>query len=113
MTSAISCTEQKPQHLFRPGESGNPLGRPKGSVGGRAKALALLDSIVAEDDVQNAIGTAIRKEAMEHPIRFFKTIVIPLLPQNIKVAMAEEGAVTWVSLLSAFPPGEPAAAAIP
>lgn len=64
-----------------------------GCVGGRARALAMLDSICAEERVQEAIGGAIRTEAIENPLRFLKTILMPLFPSELKVKMGETGAI--------------------
>ncbi|MBU6356444.1 MAG: hypothetical protein KJS79_06870 [Rhodospirillales bacterium] len=45
MTEAPDPTKKKQPHRFKPGQSGNPKGRPHGS---RDKALAALDAIGAE-----------------------------------------------------------------
>lgn len=50
-TTVNDCTEQKPWQ-FRPGQSGNPAGRPKGSVSGRAQTL---DNFMGETDTQQAL----------------------------------------------------------
>jgi hypothetical protein len=89
---------------FAPGLSGNPAGRPVGTVGGRQRALAALDDLLNEAECQAHMQNALRAYLMEEPLKFFKTIVMPLLPQEqrIKVAGAE-GVVQWTSLLTAFP----------
>jgi hypothetical protein len=104
-------TDQVPRRAngtILPGHSLNPNGKPAGCVGGRAKALAMLDAIVGEEEVQTAIGAAIRTEALENPLRFFKQILMPLFPSEIKMKVGEEGPVTWVSLLTTLPKKEPA-----
>jgi hypothetical protein len=73
-------------------------GRPKGRVGGRAQALQLLDKILAEDEVQERMGSALREAIMNDPVRFFKQIIMPLLPQDVKIKLSEEGGFSWMSL---------------
>ena len=81
---------------FAPGNQ--PIPRQKGTVGGRAKALILLDKIIGEEEVQERMGQAIREAVMENPMRFFRQIIMPLLPTEVKMKLGEEGAVTWLSL---------------
>jgi hypothetical protein len=78
-------------------------GRPKGRVGGRAKALLLLDSILGEDEVQNRMASELREAIMDDPVKFFRQIIMPLLPQEIKMKLGEEGAISWVRLSTMFP----------
>ena len=80
-----------------------PGGRPVGSLGGRANALKWLDAIINEREVKEAIQAAIRKEALEHSLRFFKQIIMPLLPQDVKVKLGEEGAMSWVRISTMYP----------
>ena len=87
---------------FRPGCAAGP-GRPAGSVSGRREALRVLDSVLADADIQATLETAIRAAFNKNPIAFFKTIVMPLLPQESKVAIAREGPVVWQSLLETYP----------
>lgn len=86
---------------YRPSMAG--MGRAKGAVGGRAKALQLLDRILGEDRVQAAMAKAVRKAVMEDPMRFFRQIIMPLLPQDVKVKLGEEGAMSWVRISTMFP----------
>ena len=74
-----------------------------GRVGGRAKALLLLDRILSEEKVQARIGQALREAVMEDPMKFFRQIIMPLLPQEIKMKLGEEGAIQWVRLSTMFP----------
>lgn len=39
----------RPGHLFKPGHSGNPAGKPKGAVSGRSRALAEVDRILGDE----------------------------------------------------------------
>ena len=45
---------------FAAGVSGNPKGRPKGTVGGRAQALILLDEMMARKANKRALLTALQ-----------------------------------------------------
>ena len=86
---------------FASGVSGNPSGRPKGSGGARAQALFLLDEMLARKANKRALLTALQKEFSKSPIEFFKTIVMPLLPKEAKLAVAGDGVIEWKSLLEA------------
>ena len=72
-----------------------PPHRPKGTVGGRAKALLLLDKIIGEEEVQERMGQAIREAVTSDPMKFFRQIIMPLLPTEVKMKLGEEGAITW------------------
>ena len=86
---------------FQPGKSGNPMGRPKGSYGGRILALASLDKMMARKKNQNALIRALEKDFKTNPIRFFKTVIMPLLPRESKLSFDQEGVIQWRSLLGA------------
>ena len=101
--TASPCSDQRPSHLFRPGQSGNPAGRPKGCLGGRALALQTLERVLADPKNQADLAQAIQQAFSADPMKFFRTIIMPLLPQDVKIRMAEEGAIQWVSLATTFP----------
>jgi hypothetical protein len=84
---------------FRPGESGNVRGRPKGSCGGRARALAVLDKMLGKKRSETALLRALEEEFEKDPVRFFKTIVMPLLPKESKLKLDQDGVIEWRSLL--------------
>jgi len=88
-----------PSHQFQPGGPGGP-GRPKGSVGGRAQAIALIDSIISEngDELRAALETEFHKS----PVKFWQRFGFPLVPQAL-VAKVETATTThrWQSLLDA------------
>lgn len=86
---------------FEPGKSGNPMGRPKGSYGGRILALASLDKMMARRKNQNALIRALEKDFKSNPVRFFKTVIMPLLPRESKLSFDHEGVIQWRSLLGA------------
>lgn len=84
---------------FEAGQSGNPAGRPKGSYGGRIQALAALDRMLGKKKNQVVLTKALEEEFLRNPVRFFKTVVMPLLPRESKLKLDEEGVVQWKSLL--------------
>jgi len=74
------------------------------------QALQLLDGLLGKRLSKRYMTAALAKELKEHPIEFFKTIIMPLLPKESKVAVANDGIVEWKSLIEAFPkPVVPAA----
>ncbi len=91
--------------MFEAGKSGNPRGRPKGSYGGRIQALAVLDRLLAKSGNRKLLAVALQKEFKEDPSRFFKSVIMPLLPKESKVAVDREGVITWRSLISGEPAG--------
>lgn len=90
---------RRPDGRFGPGNVVNPNGRPRGSQGGRTKALALLDQIIGEEAVQVRIGEAMRQAIMDDPMKFFRQIVMPLLPAESKHEITTAAASPWVSLV--------------
>jgi len=84
---------------FGPGNVANPTGRPRGSQGGRAKALALLDQIIGEEENLVRLEQALRENFLADPLKFFKTIIMPLLP-SVAVNKIDLGPTvfSWTSL---------------
>ena len=68
--------------MFQPGISGNPSGRPKGSVSGRAQVLAALDRMLSKECNQQAIVDTLEKELLADPARFIRNTVVPLIPRS-------------------------------
>jgi len=94
---------------YQAGQSGNLGGRPKGSFGGRMLALASLDKLLARKKNQKALILALEKEFHANPVRFFRTVIMPLLPKESKLSFDQDGIVEWKTLLEAFPKeGSPA-----
>ncbi len=91
---------------FEAGKSGNPVGRPKGSYGGRIQALAALDRMLGKKKNQVVLTKALEEEFVKNPVRFFRNIVMPLLPRESKLKLDEEGVVQWRSLLGGEPGGQ-------
>lgn len=88
---------------FQPGQSGNPTGRPKGSCGGRTLALRALDELLDEEATLDELKRALRDHLHRNPIRFFRDIVMPLLPRRAVLDLGEQGAVQWESLIGTRP----------
>jgi len=95
---------------FEKGKSGNPSGLPKrnrghqpGVVSGRMQALRLLDEVLGKSKSKRKLNAALAKELKDHPIDFFKTIIMPLLPKESKLAVSNDGIVEWKTLVEAFP----------
>ena len=89
---------------FQSGQSGNPTGRPKGSIGGRAMALRALDDLLAEETTLEDLKAAMRADFKKNPVRFFQDIIMPLLPKQAVLDIAGGGVVTWTSLLDSAQP---------
>jgi hypothetical protein len=84
-----------------PGASLNPAGRPKGAVSGRARALELVDQVLADKANIQSLEKALSKALREKPLWFFVNIVMPLLPKETKgVLEAGDRIVEWRGLLS-------------
>ena len=94
---------------YQAGQSGNMGGRPKGSVGGRTLALASLDKMLTRRKNQRALILALEKELQGNPVRFFRTVIMPLLPREAKLSVDQDGIVEWKTLLEAFPREESSA----
>lgn len=62
--------------------SGNRRGRPKGAVGGRAAALMLLDKVLSKEKNKKLLEIALGKEFRADPMKFFRQIIMPLLPKE-------------------------------
>lgn len=79
----LAGEKQRPAHLFKPGVSGNPAGRPRGSRN------RLADSFVADlAAAWNEHGEAALKAcALDHPEKFCR-IVADLMPRDLNVSVA-------------------------
>lgn len=98
-TFVNDCTEQKPW-LFKPGQSGNPAGRPKGAVSGRMQALQTLDNFMGETDTQQALSDALRTAFHKDPFGFFERVLMKLFPTEALHKIQAENVVRspWVSI---------------
>lgn len=73
-------------------------GRPKGSLAGRAQAILTLDTMLARAGNQQKLDAALQEYFDENPIRFFKQLIMPLIPQNVRLELAQQGVTPWGSL---------------
>ena len=73
-------------------------GRPKGRVGGRAMALQTLDAMLGEERNQENLRHALQANFDNDPVKFFKQIIMPLLPTEVKMKLGEKGGFSWMSL---------------
>ena len=94
---------------FKPGQSGNRGGRPKGIIGGRMQALLTLDKMLAQRGNQRSLMRALQKQFKADPLDFFEKIVMPLLPKESKLSLDRDGIMEWKSLTEAFPRPAPSA----
>jgi uncharacterized protein DUF5681 len=64
--NTTTIVESKPNHLFQKGESGNPNGRPKGSVGFKTKWDRLMKRLSEEEKISvEELGEMMLKTAFE------------------------------------------------
>ena len=72
-------------------------------------ALTSLDKLLAKKKNQRALLDALEQELLKDPVRFFKTVIMPLLPRESKLSFDQDGIVEWKTLLEAFPKEGPPA----
>jgi hypothetical protein len=95
---------RKADGTFLPGKnSPRAMGiRSNKGVGGRALALMTLDKMMARAKNQTLLDAAFQKDFENDPVRFFRQLIMPLIPQEFKVKMQEEGIFACLSLPSIF-----------
>jgi len=64
-------------------------------------ALASLDKLLARKKNQKALILALEKDLQANPVRFFRTVIMPLLPRESKLSFDHDGVIQWRSLLGA------------
>jgi len=67
------------------------------------QALAALDVMLAKKKNQRALVRALEMELLGNPVRFFKSIIMPLLPREAKLSFDHDGVIKWQSLLTTDP----------
>ena len=99
----IACSEQAPNR-FRPGQSGNPAGRPPGIVGGRVRALQILDQISGDEDNVKLLAESFRAAFRKNPLGFFQRVMKDLIPREslVKIAAATPTMHRWGTLEDAM-----------
>ena len=113
LASETEASTTMSSNQWKPGQSGNPAGRKPGNIGGRQKAVLLLDKILAEDDVQAAIQNGLREYFLKKPVQAFRRLVMPLLPRYLKMESNGPAVVVWKSILESYPNPSPNAGAPP
>jgi hypothetical protein len=88
---------------FQSGESGNPVGRPKGTKSGRMQALGVLDDLLKDEGALTTLREGLQKALERDPSWFFRRIIMPLLPKDATVQLDKTGAIQWVRLSTTIP----------
>ena len=78
-------------------------GRPKGSPAGRTRALLVLDELLGEADNRDTLRASMQAAFDKNPLKFFRQVVIPLLPKTSLAITEERQGMRWTSLLELFP----------
>jgi hypothetical protein len=68
-------------------------------LGGRSLALATLDKMLARSCNQAALQRALEKNFRTDPVKFFRTMIMPLMPKETKLNLEHDGVLEWKSLL--------------
>jgi len=66
-------------------------------------ALTSLDKLLAKKKNQKALLEALEQDLLKDPVRFFKTVIMPLLPRESKLSFDHDGVIQWKSLLGGDP----------
>ena len=101
--TAPDCSDEKPWR-FRTGQSGNPAGRPPGIVGGRVRALQVLDQISGNEDNVKLLAASFEAAFRKNPLGFFQRVMKDLIPREslVKIAAATPNIHRWHTLEDAM-----------
>lgn len=99
MTTETNNTRDTKTGRFLAGNPGGPGGN---RVCGRTGILRILDKVLEEEGSKEALQDALRDELNKRPIKFFKEIIMPLLPKESKVEMQAQGKIVWRSIADSF-----------
>jgi hypothetical protein len=69
--------------------------------------LAGLDRLLARKKNQAALIKALEDDLQKDPVRFFKTVIMPLLPREARLSVDNDGVIQWKSLLGDEPGEKP------
>lgn len=73
---------------FKPGWAGGP-GRPKGSVCGRKKALAVLDAVLGDENNLKLLKEHLIAQLEKNPTEFFLKMGYPLMPKDATLSVTD------------------------
>jgi hypothetical protein len=59
-----------------------------------------LDRMLAKPANQAFLAKALEEELRKNPLRFFRSIIMPLIPHETRTAIEQAGVVGWRSLVS-------------
>lgn len=81
-------SHRRPDGTFRKREATGTGPLPRGTgESGRSQALRILDDVIRQNPVQQALYNALMAEALKRPRRFWKEIVAPLIPKEALVRL--------------------------
>jgi len=101
MNTIINDSEPSRPWLFKPGNNANPAGRPAGTVGGRTRALQILDEVSTRQDNAQLLAEAMDAAMKKNPLAFFLKYMVPLMPKEalLRVQATAQEHRGWRSLV--------------
>ena len=101
MNTITNDSEPSRPWLFKPGNNANPRGRPPGTVGGRTRALQILDEVSNREDNAALLAQAMDAAMKKNPLAFFLKYMAPLLPKQalLRVENNASHCGPWVSMV--------------
>ena len=89
--NAIATTRDAKTGRFVQGNPGGAAGRRCG----RSKAIAALDEMLSEGANLEALRNAMQDYFQKSPVRFFRQIIMPLLPISARMEIQHSGPIVW------------------